>query len=130
MSENIFAPFMREALALAENGRWSACPNPTVGAVLVRDGQVVARGWHHAAGQPHAEVECLRDAQRQGIDPAQCTLVVTLEPCNHQGQTPPCTEAVIAAAGFDANVRGETLGIPEFARIANEIVRQREGMRS
>ena len=44
MSENIFAPFMREALALAEKGRWSACPNPTVGAVLVRDGQVVARG--------------------------------------------------------------------------------------
>ena len=93
MSENIFAPFMREALALAENGRWSACPNPTVGAVLVRDGQVVARGWHHAAGQPHAEVECLRDAQRQGIDPAQCTLVVTLEPCNHYGKTPPCSEA-------------------------------------
>ena len=97
MSENIFAPFMREALALAENGRWSACPNPTVGAVLVRDGQVVARGWHHAAGQPHAEVECLRDAQRQGIDPAQCTLVVTLEPCNHYGKTPPCSEAVLAA---------------------------------
>ena len=97
MSESLFAPFRREALALAENGRWSACPNPTVGAVLVRDGRVVARGWHHAAGQPHAEVECLRDAQRQGIDPAQCTLVVTLEPCNHQGQPPPCTEAVIAA---------------------------------
>ena len=97
MSESLFAPFMREALALAENGRWSACPNPTVGAVLVRDGRVVARGWHHAAGQPHAEVECLRDAQRQGIDPAQCTLVVTLEPCNHYGKTPPCSEAVLAA---------------------------------
>ena len=97
MSESLFAPFMREALALTENGRWSACPNPTVGAVLVRDGRVVARGWHHAAGQPHAEVECLRDAQRQGIDPAQCTLVVTLEPCNHYGKTPPCSEAVLAA---------------------------------
>ena len=65
--------------------------------MLVRDGRVVARGWHHAAGQPHAEVECLRDAQRQGIDPAQCTLVVTLEPCNHYGKTPPCSEAVLAA---------------------------------
>lgn len=61
MSENIFAPFMREALALAENGRWSACPNPTVGAVLVRDGQVVARGWHHAA----------RAAPRRGGMPAR-----------------------------------------------------------
>ena len=125
-----YESFMREAVELAERGRWSAAPNPTVGAVLVRDGVVVARGWHTAYGKSHAEVECLKDAEAKGVDPSACTLVVTLEPCNHQGQTPPCTEAVIAAAGFDANVRGETLGIPEFARIANEIVRRREGMRS
>ena len=80
---SLFIPFMQAALALAENGRWLACPNPTVGAVLVRDGQIVARGWHHAAGQPHAEVECLRDAAARGIDPRGATLVVTLEPCNH-----------------------------------------------
>ena len=124
-----YESFMREAAELAERGRWSAAPNPTVGAVLVRDGVVVARGWHTAYGKSHAEVECLKDAEAKGVDPSACTLVVTLEPCNHQGQTPPCTEAVIAAAGFDANVRGETLGIPEFARIANEIVRRKEKMR-
>ncbi len=88
---------MQAALAQAENGRWLACPNPTVGAVLVRDGQIVARGWHHAAGQAHAEVECLRDAAARGIDPRGATLVVTLEPCNHYGKTPPCTEAVLEA---------------------------------
>lgn len=92
-----FAPFMREAVALAERGRWSAAPNPTVGAVLVRDDEIVARGWHTAYGQSHAEVECLADAASRGVDPAACTLVVTLEPCNHHGKTPPCTEAVLSA---------------------------------
>ena len=92
-----YESFMREAAELAERGRWSAAPNPTVGAVLVRDGVVVARGWHTAYGKSHAEVECLKDAEAKGVDPSACTLVVTLEPCNHQGQTPPCTEAVIAA---------------------------------
>lgn len=97
MPDQEFAPFMREALSLAEQGRWHACPNPTVGAVLVREGRIVARGWHHAAGQPHAEVECLRDAAAHGVDPAACTLVVTLEPCRHEGRTPPCTEAILKA---------------------------------
>lgn len=92
-----FAPFMREAAALAERGRWSAAPNPTVGALLVRDGEIVARGWHTAYGKSHAEVECLADAASRGIDPAACTLVVTLEPCNHHGKTPPCADAVLAA---------------------------------
>ena len=97
MSELDFVPFMHEAIDLAEKGRWHACPNPTVGAVLVRDGQIVARGWHHAAGEDHAEVDCIKDAASRGINPAECTLVVTLEPCCHQGKTPPCTEAVKAA---------------------------------
>ncbi|MCH5276254.1 MAG: bifunctional diaminohydroxyphosphoribosylaminopyrimidine deaminase/5-amino-6-(5-phosphoribosylamino)uracil reductase RibD [Desulfovibrionaceae bacterium] len=88
---------MREALALAEQGRWRAAPNPTVGAVLVRDGHIMARGWHAAYGRDHAETACLKDAAAHGVDPAQCTLVVTLEPCNHQGLTPPCTDAVLAA---------------------------------
>ena len=94
MSELDYAPFMREAIALAERGRWKTCPNPTVGAVLVRDGHVAARGWHHAAGEDHAEVACIKDARAHGVDPADCTLVVTLEPCCHQGKTPPCTAAV------------------------------------
>lgn len=88
---------MREALALAEKGRWHVCPNPTVGAVLVRAGQVVARGWHQTYGGPHAEIACLNDAREKGIDPKGATLVVTLEPCNHQGQTPPCTKAILEA---------------------------------
>lgn len=92
-----FAPFMREAIAEARRGLWQTCPNPSVGAVLVRDGRIVARGWHHAAGQPHAEVECLRDARARGVDQAGCTLVVTLEPCAHHGKTPPCTDAILAA---------------------------------
>ncbi|MDE7371351.1 MAG: bifunctional diaminohydroxyphosphoribosylaminopyrimidine deaminase/5-amino-6-(5-phosphoribosylamino)uracil reductase RibD, partial [Desulfovibrio sp.] len=96
-AEREFAPFMREAIALARRGRWHTAPNPMVGAVLVRDGEVVARGWHHGAGQPHAEVECLKDAAERGVDPAGCTLVVTLEPCCHHGKTPPCTDAILAA---------------------------------
>lgn len=88
---------MLHALTLAEKGRWQACPNPTVGAVLVKEGHIVAEGWHSAYGQAHAEVECLRDAQAKGINPAECSLVVTLEPCNHHGKTPPCTESIIAA---------------------------------
>lgn len=92
-----FEPFMREAIALANKGRWQAAPNPTVGAVLVLNGAVVARGYHTACGNPHAEIECLRDAQEQGIDPSLCTMVVTLEPCNHYGKTPPCSQAVLEA---------------------------------
>lgn len=97
MIDHPFAPFMREAIRLAERGRWTAAPNPMVGAVLVQDGQIVAGGWHEAHGGPHAEVACLQDAATKGVDPAACTLVVTLEPCNHHGKTPPCTEAVITA---------------------------------
>ena len=98
MSEpTMYEPFMRTAMALAERGRWQTCPNPTVGAVLVRDGSVLAEGWHHACGEAHAEVECLRDAAEKGVDPRECTLVVTLEPCNHQGKTPPCTDRILEA---------------------------------
>lgn len=97
MNEHPYAAFMREAVALAEQGRWRAAPNPTVGALLVRNGEVVARGWHAAHGQDHAEVACLKYAAAHGVDPAECTLVVTLEPCNHQGLTPPCADAVLQA---------------------------------
>ena len=97
MADADFIPFMHEAIALAEKGRWRTCPNPTVGAVLVRDGKVVARGWHHAAGLDHAETDCLNNAASLGITTSGCTLVVTLEPCRHQGKTPPCTEAILKA---------------------------------
>jgi diaminohydroxyphosphoribosylaminopyrimidine deaminase / 5-amino-6-(5-phosphoribosylamino)uracil reductase len=85
---------MREALAEAERGRGRTHPNPIVGALVLRDGRVVARGHHERAGGPHAEIVALRKAgaRARGAD-----LYVTLEPCNHHGRTPPCTEAIFAA---------------------------------
>jgi diaminohydroxyphosphoribosylaminopyrimidine deaminase/5-amino-6-(5-phosphoribosylamino)uracil reductase len=83
---------MRRALDLAERGRYSVSPNPMVGCVIVRDGNVIAEGWHHRAGEPHAEIEALRDCDAHGA-----TLLVTLEPCAHHGRTPPCVDAIIAA---------------------------------
>ena len=97
MNVHPFAPFMKQAIALAERGRWNVAPNPTVGALLVRDGQIVAGGWHAFFGGPHAEINCLADARAKGVNPADCTLVVTLEPCNHSGKTPPCTQAILEA---------------------------------
>ena len=88
------ARWMRRALALAERGRGLTSPNPMVGAVVVRDGRVVGEGFHARAGMPHAEVAALSAA---GAAARHATLYVTLEPCNHQGRTRPCVEAVIAA---------------------------------
>src|SRR5271154_3286496 len=89
--------FMRLALRLARRGFGRTSPNPMVGAVLVRGGAVIGKGWHHQAGQPHAEIEALRDAQRRGHSARGATLYVTLEPCSTHGRTPPCTDAIIAA---------------------------------
>lgn len=86
--------FMQEALELAEQGVGRTAPNPPVGAVLVKDNQIIGRGFHPAAGQPHAEIFALRDA---GALSRGADLYVTLEPCCHQGRTGPCTEAVISA---------------------------------
>ncbi|MBQ7608423.1 MAG: bifunctional diaminohydroxyphosphoribosylaminopyrimidine deaminase/5-amino-6-(5-phosphoribosylamino)uracil reductase RibD [Desulfovibrionaceae bacterium] len=97
MSAIDYTPFMREALNKASNARYMTYPNPSVGALLLRDCAIVASGWHTKAGAAHAEIECLRDAQKKGIDPKGCTLIVTLEPCRHFGKTPPCTEAIIKA---------------------------------
>jgi diaminohydroxyphosphoribosylaminopyrimidine deaminase/5-amino-6-(5-phosphoribosylamino)uracil reductase len=86
---------MRRALALAENGLHTTTPNPRVGCVLARDGSVVGEGWHERAGAPHAEANALAAA---GAAARGATAYVTLEPCNHQGRTPPCA-AALAAAG-------------------------------
>lgn len=85
---------MALALQLAERGLYTADPNPRVGCVLVRGGEIVGTGWHQAAGQAHAEVNALRAA---GERARGATAYVTLEPCNHHGRTPPCTEALMAA---------------------------------
>lgn len=91
--------FMAEALQLARRGLYSTSPNPRVGCVLVRAGQVIGRGWHERAGEPHAEIYALRDARKQGGEHATegATAYVTLEPCSHHGRTPPCCEALVAA---------------------------------
>ena len=85
---------MARALQLAERGLWTTAPNPRVGCVLVRDGEIVGEGWHEKAGEPHAEVVALRAA---GERARGATAYVTLEPCSHHGRTPPCAEALIAA---------------------------------
>lgn len=110
--------FMREALAEAERGWGLTNPNPMVGALIVREGEVIGRGWHHGAGLPHAEIEALNDVRRHGLDPAGAELFVTLEPCSTTGRTGPCTEAIHAAGirrvvvgGIDPNPRHAGRGI-------------------
>ncbi|HEU4449136.1 MAG TPA: bifunctional diaminohydroxyphosphoribosylaminopyrimidine deaminase/5-amino-6-(5-phosphoribosylamino)uracil reductase RibD, partial [Gaiellaceae bacterium] len=85
---------LERALELAERGRGTTAPNPVVGAVLVRDGDVVGEGWHERPGGQHAEVVALAEA---GERARGATLYVTLEPCAHHGRTPPCADAVAAA---------------------------------
>ena len=86
---------MKMALDLAAEGRGFTSPNPMVGAVIVQDSKIIGRGYHRAAGGAHAEVNAIEDAG--GNNTAGATMYVTLEPCNHHGRTPPCTEAVIKA---------------------------------
>jgi diaminohydroxyphosphoribosylaminopyrimidine deaminase/5-amino-6-(5-phosphoribosylamino)uracil reductase len=88
------AEHMRRALALAQQGWGQTAPNPMVGAVVVRDGVVVGEGFHARYGEPHAEIVALKAA---GERSRGATMYVTLEPCNHFGKTPPCTEAILQA---------------------------------
>lgn len=89
--------WMRRALSLAARGVGLTSPNPAVGAVIVRDGQILGEGFHQRAGLPHAEIEALDAARQAGHDPAGATMYVTLEPCCHHGRTGPCTQALIRA---------------------------------
>ncbi|MFZ2302673.1 MAG: bifunctional diaminohydroxyphosphoribosylaminopyrimidine deaminase/5-amino-6-(5-phosphoribosylamino)uracil reductase RibD [Gallionella sp.] len=86
--------WMAQALQLAERGLYTTSPNPRVGCVLVRDGDVVGEGWHERAGEPHAEAHALQTA---GDAARGATAYVTLEPCSHHGRTPPCADALIRA---------------------------------
>ncbi len=88
---------LRRALELAERGRGRVSPNPLVGAVVVRDGEVIGEGFHAELGGLHAERAALADCQERREDPAGATMYVTLEPCAHQGRQPPCVEAVLEA---------------------------------
>jgi diaminohydroxyphosphoribosylaminopyrimidine deaminase/5-amino-6-(5-phosphoribosylamino)uracil reductase len=100
-----------------------------VGALLVRGRRIIGRGWHHRAGEPHAEIEALRDAQRRGGTPKGATLYVTLEPCCTQGRTPPCTESIIAAriskvvvGATDPNPRHRGMAFQKLRRAGLEVV--------
>ena len=86
--------FMREALRIAQNAVGRTSPNPLVGAVIVKNGKIIAEGWHKKAGTPHAEIHALKMA---GESAKGATLYVTLEPCSHFGRTPPCAKAIIEA---------------------------------
>jgi diaminohydroxyphosphoribosylaminopyrimidine deaminase / 5-amino-6-(5-phosphoribosylamino)uracil reductase len=124
--------FMPEALELARKGRSLASPNPMVGAVVVRDGQVVGRGYHTYAGIDHAEIVALREA---GEAARGATLYVSLEPCSHQGRTGPCADAIIRAgvarvvapvADPNPLVAGEGFAKLRHAGIAVDVVSEYE----
>jgi diaminohydroxyphosphoribosylaminopyrimidine deaminase/5-amino-6-(5-phosphoribosylamino)uracil reductase len=121
-----FAP-LREAIRLAKRGYGATSPNPIVGAVLVKGGKIIGRGWHRRAGLSHAEIEALRDAQKRGHNPRGATLYVTLEPCCTHGRTPPCTDAIIAA-GIKRVVIGATDPNPKHAGKGFKIL-QRAGIK-
>jgi len=89
--------YMAEAIRLARQGIYSTHPNPNVGCVIVAQGAIVGRGWHQRAGGPHAEIHALREAGEQA---RHADVYLTLEPCSHQGRTPPCADALV-----DARVR-------------------------
>jgi len=111
---------MRRALALARKGSGLTFPNPLVGAVVAKNGQVVSSGWHRAAGQAHAEAEALELA---GAEAEDATLFVTLEPCSHFGKTPPCTKAIIDS-GIKKVVYAMSDPNPEVKGFGGDVLKQ------
>jgi diaminohydroxyphosphoribosylaminopyrimidine deaminase/5-amino-6-(5-phosphoribosylamino)uracil reductase len=89
--------YMQVALRLARRGIGSVEPNPVVGCIIVKGGQIIGRGWHRKFGGPHAEVNALENCQKNGISPRNAAMYVTLEPCCHHGKTSPCTDAIVEA---------------------------------
>ncbi len=115
--------WMRLALTEAQYGVGLTSPNPPVGALLVKDGVMLGKGWHQQAGQPHAEIEALLDAQAQGHDVHGCTAYITLEPCSTEGSTGACTHALIAA-GIARVVYGAADPNPAHAGNADAILQE------
>ena len=113
---------MRLALKEAQKGIGNTSPNPAVGAVLVKNGRVLAKGWHQAAGCPHAEIEALRSLKNKSSAKG-ATIYVTLEPCSTHGRTPPCCESIIAS-GITRVVYGARDPNPQNAGRADTILRQ------
>ena len=120
--------FMQTALQLAQRGIGSVEPNPAVGAVIVKDNQVIGKGYHTKFGGPHAEINALKDCARSGIESRGATMYVTLEPCSHQGKTGPCTQALISAglakvfvAMIDPSEHAGGKGIDQLRRAGIEV---------
>lgn len=118
--------FMARAIELAERGRESVAPNPMVGCVVVKNERIIGEAWHEEAGQDHAEILALRLA---GAEATGATAYVSLEPCNHQGRTPPCTEALIKAgiqrvvvAAMDPNPQVNGKGINRLRESGVEVL--------
>ncbi len=109
------------ALALGRRNLGNTWPNPAVGAVIVKDGVILARGWTQQGGRPHAEIEALRRAKKSAQG---ATLFVTLEPCSHQGKTPPCADAIIRA-GIARVVSAMEDPNPEVAGKGHERLREK-----
>ena len=116
------------ARGLAERGRYTVAPNPMVGAVIAKDGEVVGEGWHSRAGEPHAEVVALVEA---GEAARGAAMYVTLEPCNHFGRTPPCVETIVRAGisrvvvghlDPDPRMRGRSVGLLREAGVEVEVL--------
>lgn len=123
MDEDI--KFLKQTLALAKRGIGWVNPNPMVGAVLVKDGQIIAKGYHRKAGFPHAEEEALKNCT---VSPKGAILYVNLEPCAHFGKTPPCTDAIIRSqikrvvcAGLDPNPKTHGQGVARLRKVGIDI---------
>lgn len=119
---------MQSALKLAARGIGSVEPNPAVGCIIVKAGQVVGKGWHKKFGGPHAEINALEDCRNLGVKPDGAEMYVTLEPCCHQGKTGPCTDAVIAAgvakvvvAAIDPSPHANGKGIEQLRNASIEV---------
>ena len=121
--------WLKRAFKLAKNGRYTCKPNPKVGCVLVKDEQLIGQGWHHQAGQAHAEINALKDCALRGHLAKGATLFVTLEPCSHTGRTGPCTQAIIQAGvqrviigGKDPNPQVNGQGIQQLRQAGIDVI--------
>ena len=119
--------YMSKAIELAKRGIGAVNPNPLVGAIVVKDDKIIGKGWHKKFGGPHAEIWALNEA---GANAKGATIYVTLEPCSHQGKTPPCAKKIVESgikrciiANFDSNplVSGKGIEILKNAGIEVEV---------
>lgn len=115
MSDDIKEIFMRLAIEEGKKGLGRTSPNPAVGALVLRDGEIIGKGYHHKYGESHAEVNAINDAKIRANDLTGCEIYVTLAPCNHHGKTPPCTKAIMESGiktvyigSSDPNNRADT----------------------